>query len=275
MRIDSRFHVRGCVLAALCGVSIQSAFALDCPAPPAQSAKDWDTTVKAAVAKIGPVTGGELESRVKSATTEVLSKYPQSNTLYLEQMMFASYCSALRDDRTLQEAAKARLISEYGRTLRASLHAQTAPSKPLLEPKASSHLTPPPRQSVTQGAGSIAQIGGTGNTATVYNVPPEAKITLRYRTQQIQNLDGSVSYRADIEINTDRTVVAPQMTITCDAPCAFTSMNLGVDALSGTNRQVSDDTVEIGLMNPLSSNQTLNVVLNSRNPFHVVSLAKR
>ncbi|ARO87717.1 hypothetical protein EBAPG3_007995 [Nitrosospira lacus] len=52
-------------------------FALDCPAPPVQANKDWETFVRAEVAKIGPVTGSQLETRVKSATTDLWESFPE------------------------------------------------------------------------------------------------------------------------------------------------------------------------------------------------------
>jgi hypothetical protein len=98
-----------------------AARALDCPAPPTQSRKDWDTQVHAEVAKIGPVKGAELKSRVRSTTQDLLARLPQADKVYIEQMMFASYCSALRDDRSLAEGAKARQILDYRRELQTNL----------------------------------------------------------------------------------------------------------------------------------------------------------
>ena len=96
-------------------------FALDCPAVPRQANKDWETQVRAEVGKIGPVTGSQLETRVKSATNDLMGKLPGADKLYLEQMMFSAYCSALRGDKTISESAKARQILEYRRELRKNL----------------------------------------------------------------------------------------------------------------------------------------------------------
>jgi hypothetical protein len=116
------------------------AFALDCPAPPVQANKDWETQVRAEVGKIGPVSGAQLETRVRSVTRDLMIRLPGADRVYLEQMMFAAYCSALRADRTLAESAKARLILEYRRELRASLaSAPAAPPAPPTPP------TPPRR----------------------------------------------------------------------------------------------------------------------------------
>jgi hypothetical protein len=97
------------------------ALALDCPEPPRQANKDWETQVRAEVGKIGPVTGSQLETRVKSVTNDLMGKLPGADKLYLEQMMFSAYCSALRGDKTISESAKAEQILEYRRELHKNL----------------------------------------------------------------------------------------------------------------------------------------------------------
>jgi hypothetical protein len=88
---------------------------------PEQVNKNWEVEVNAAVAKIGPVKGGELIIRTKNATKDLLGKLPQSGKVYLEQMMYAAYCSALRDDRTIKESEKAKLLKEYNREVRRTM----------------------------------------------------------------------------------------------------------------------------------------------------------
>ena len=117
----------GFLLRASCAVAMlivtANAFALDCPAPPVQANKDWDTQVRAEVGKVGPVTGAQLETRVRSATRDLLSKLPGADRVYLEQMMFAAYCSALRDDPALTESQKSARIKTYNLEVRKTLHA--------------------------------------------------------------------------------------------------------------------------------------------------------
>jgi hypothetical protein len=125
--------------------------------------------------------------------------------------------------------------------------------------------------SLTQGPGSIAQIGGTGNRATVYNGPPEAKLSVQYGMRELQ---GTGAFETTISITTDRVTPGPQLTIVCDSPCAFQSMDLGVYASMGTNRQVDDKTVEVGLSQQFNPNQTLKIVLRATTQFHIVSITK-
>ena len=117
----------GFLLRASCAVAMlivtANAFALDCPAPPVQANKDWDTQVRAEVGKVGPVTGAQLETRVRSATRDLMGKLPGADRLYLEQMMFAAYCSALRDDPALTESQKSARIKTYNLEVRKTLHA--------------------------------------------------------------------------------------------------------------------------------------------------------
>jgi hypothetical protein len=111
-------------LGAFVMVGVNLAFdasALDCPAAPIQANKDWETQVRAEIGKIGPVTGSQLETRVKSVTSDLMGKLPGADKLYLEQMMFSAYCSALRGDKTISESAKAKQILEYRRELRKNL----------------------------------------------------------------------------------------------------------------------------------------------------------
>jgi hypothetical protein len=105
------------------------AFALECPRMPEQSNKDWEFEVNAAVLKIGPVKGGELSTRTRNATKDLLGKLPQAGRIYLEQMMYSSYCSALRDDKTIRESEKAKLLREYNREVRRTLTTSGAQPK--------------------------------------------------------------------------------------------------------------------------------------------------
>ena len=107
------------VIAFAC--TVPAALAMECPAPPVQSRKDWDTEVKAEVGRIGFVRGAQLETRVKSATQDLMGKLPGADRVYLEQMMFSAYCTALRDDPTISGTEKSKQILEYRRALSTAL----------------------------------------------------------------------------------------------------------------------------------------------------------
>jgi tetratricopeptide (TPR) repeat protein len=89
---------------------------------PEQVSRDRQSEVKAAIIKIGPARGAELERRTKEVTQDLLGKLPQADKVYLEQMMFAAYCSALRDDKTISESEKGNRIKAYNNEVRKTLH---------------------------------------------------------------------------------------------------------------------------------------------------------
>jgi hypothetical protein len=97
----------------VCVMFYQSiALGIECPPFPSQVSKDWEVEVKTEVAKIGPIKGGELATKTKNATLDLMSKLPHAEWIYIEQMMLSCYCSALRDDPTLPESDKRKLLSE-------------------------------------------------------------------------------------------------------------------------------------------------------------------
>lgn len=108
--------------------------ALECPPFPQQVSKDWEVEVKAAIVKIGPVKGGELKSRTQNATKDLLSKVPDAGRIYIEQMMYAAYCTALRDDKTISEANKAKQLQNYAREVRNTISKQQQPPNKGLSP---------------------------------------------------------------------------------------------------------------------------------------------
>ena len=122
-------RIRGLVLALAVACSGAPVLAMDCPAPPVQSRKDWDVQVRAEVGRIGMLRGAELDTRVRGATQDLMGKLPDADKLYLEQMMFAAYCSALRDDAQLPGAEKSRQILEYRRALQGAFQSAVKASR--------------------------------------------------------------------------------------------------------------------------------------------------
>jgi uncharacterized protein len=76
--------------------------AFTCPEQPKQISKDFEGEVNTAVGKIGPVSGGELKMKAKQTTRDLFEKAPERDGVYLEQMMYASYCcTSLQDNKAL------------------------------------------------------------------------------------------------------------------------------------------------------------------------------
>jgi hypothetical protein len=92
--------------------------AIECPTQPDQYRKDWGVEVNSAVAKIGRAKGGDLSIKTNNATRDLLGKLPKADRIYLEQMMYATYCSALRDDKALTESEKAKRVKTYNAEVR-------------------------------------------------------------------------------------------------------------------------------------------------------------
>lgn len=118
-RIHMNCRVRIVTLAA--ALIPAAASALDCPPPLQPSKSEWEAEVAAAVGRIGPVKGAELAVKAKSATLSLLDRLPEANKVLLEQMMYSTHCSAIRDDRSTSELEKAALIRIYNREVRATL----------------------------------------------------------------------------------------------------------------------------------------------------------
>ncbi len=125
------------LLGFLVFVGDKPAFPLDCPKMPEQINKDWQVEVNVAVGKIGPVKGGELRTRTNNATKDLLGRLPDAGKVYLEQMMYSAYCSALRDNKTIKESEKAKLLLEYNREVRRAITPSpaTAPKPAMKHPK--------------------------------------------------------------------------------------------------------------------------------------------
>jgi len=111
-------------------------YALECPRIPEQARSDVEIEVKAAVGKISAAKGTELETRTRNITRDLLSKLPKADKVYLEQMMYSTYCSTLRDDAALTESQKSSRIKIYNLELRRTL--QAAGEKPKTERQATS-----------------------------------------------------------------------------------------------------------------------------------------
>lgn len=110
---------------------------------PVQVRTESQVEVNAAIARIKRVQVGELQTAVKTVTKDLLGKLPQADRVYLEQMMLATYCSAVRDDKSLSESHKAKKIDAYTREVRKNLYPPQEPLPPQQVPQQKQQ--PPPR----------------------------------------------------------------------------------------------------------------------------------
>lgn len=119
-------HLFRCAVLLIPGAS----HALDCPGIPEQTQKDLQVEVRAAVDRIGSAQGAELEKLTRNTTRDLLGKLPQADRVYLEQMMYATYCSGLRDDPALTESQKSARIKAYNLELKRTLQGAQGKESP-------------------------------------------------------------------------------------------------------------------------------------------------
>lgn len=109
--------------------------ALECPAMPQQSQRDTDMAVAIAVSRIGQASGTQLQAQTREVTTDLLTRLPRADRVYLEQMMYATYCTSLRDNAKLTEAERSARLQAYNRELRATLYGSPQPASPKVDPR--------------------------------------------------------------------------------------------------------------------------------------------
>lgn len=129
-------HTRVAAMALALAMAPTLAIALQCPASPQQASRDAEVEVRVGVRLLGDAKGADLETRTRQMTADLLGRLPRADRVYLEQMLFASYCSALRDNATLSEGERETRIAAYGREMRNALKAPAAvPARPAEDPR--------------------------------------------------------------------------------------------------------------------------------------------
>jgi hypothetical protein len=194
------------------------AYALECIRAPEQVAKDIQTSVQAAVGRIGAVSGAELKADVKTVTADLMGKLPAADQVYLEQMMFAAYCSSLKAAR-LSEDEKAARILEYRRVLRQSVQelkgeskgegAVRNPEKVLGIENLSGVRIGMPRQELNKYLEGIGVIGEWSSAPTGSPILKHTGALFSWPGTYVYEFDGTslktVQFR--IEVNSGREVV--------------------------------------------------------------------
>ena len=122
------------LVAALLAWSVEGS-ALECPAMPQQSQRDIDVAVGIAVGQLGKASGAQLQTQTRTVTKDLMQRLPRADRVYLEQMMYATYCSSLRDNAALTEAERNARIQAYNRELRAMLNPPNPQPAPKVDPR--------------------------------------------------------------------------------------------------------------------------------------------
>ena len=126
---------------------------IQCPSPPQQVSKDASVAVQVAVGRLGPVKAGEFSTNVQNTTRDLLGSLAKGDRVYLEQMMFAAFCSSLQSDGSLTGREKTRALRDCAREVRQTMSPASSPApspEPRREPSA------PSPQPVKTGASDAA-----------------------------------------------------------------------------------------------------------------------
>jgi hypothetical protein len=183
------------------------AFALDCPRPPQQATSDWGAEVEAAVGRIGPAKGAELALKAQSTTRDLMGKLPQANTLYLEQMMYAAYCSALKDDKTLPEREKAALLRTYNSEVRQTIRAQSSTRLAPQSPKSSGASKKAPKE--TTEATPAAGTSSKANAALSSELARE--LTIRFTAKYLDRDNPHRTFERRVTVGEVFAMIAPYL----------------------------------------------------------------
>jgi hypothetical protein len=131
---------------------------------------------------------------------------------------------------------------------RSKTKARTRPSNPRVPPTVStSGSNSPAVGGITQGPGSIAQIGGSGNQATVNN------LTSRPDPQLTEKLEaGETPDKATVKITVHGPMDEPAFVVTCDTPCESidASIRTGAQEAAYYNFQGHPEMTGVGFIVP-------------------------
>lgn len=138
---------------------------IQCPSPPQQVSKDATVAVQVAVGRLGPVKAGEFSTNVQNTTRDLLGSLPKGDRVYLEQMMFAAFCSSLQSDNSLSGQEKTKALRDYAREVRQTVSPASSPSpNPELRKEPPAPSAPP------------VKTGGFSKLLDVFGLPQSAQI---------------------------------------------------------------------------------------------------
>ena len=109
--------------------------------------------MQVAVGRLGPVKAGEFSTNVQNTTRDLLGSLPKGDRVYLEQMMFAAFCSSLQSDGSLTGKEKTRARRDYAREVRQTVLPASSPAP---SPETRRGPSAPSPQPVKTGASDAA-----------------------------------------------------------------------------------------------------------------------
>ena len=118
-RSGSRWSLAVLLFATFLVQQAPAASALDCPRMPEQVSVESKHEVDAALGRLGPIKAAELRVKREVVVKDLMGKLPAADRVYLEQMLYASFCSSLQHDKSLTEAQRRNELEKYRREMRA------------------------------------------------------------------------------------------------------------------------------------------------------------
>jgi hypothetical protein len=99
--------------------------------------RDVRSDVELGIGSLGKLKAGQLGVQTDVVAKNLFDKYPNTDRVIVVQTMAATYCGMLRDSRTLKEAEKLKLWSEFSdRVFKfENTDYKPAPAKPAQAPR--------------------------------------------------------------------------------------------------------------------------------------------
>ena len=124
-------------------VSLSRAQQLSCPTMPdiTQVNHDVRSEVQVGVGSLGKLKAGEVGVKTDVVAKNLFDKYPNTDRIAVVQMMAATYCSMIRDSKTMKDSEKLRLWSEFTERVFKFANPSYVPAAPPA-PRPKGNLTP-------------------------------------------------------------------------------------------------------------------------------------
>jgi len=143
---------------------------LDCPKPPAQTARNVSVETRATLAALGKLGAGELQNKVQVTVQPLLDKVPNVDKVLLAQMLTSVFCQLLSDDK-IDSREKLERFQTFSRSVM-DMASSTPPVRSTSTTTQPAKVGTAPRQSlpITKAATANPQPKTIGLGATVKEV---------------------------------------------------------------------------------------------------------
>lgn len=115
--------------------------AIQCPPASEQTSRDYDADISGAVETFRRLSGVELRAKGAGVAKDLIGRLPGADRVYMEQMMYASYCSSLNEDKTLSDSERREELKKYNSDVRKAMeHPSSVEKQPAAVPPPSKRL---------------------------------------------------------------------------------------------------------------------------------------